>query len=179
LVNTEFDEIPFTGDWEKLIGHPTVPFHIMVHGRPGSGKSTLVINFAHYLAAEHDMKVLFVAKEEGQSGTTKDKFSRLNASHKNIDISEDIPCCDLLSKYDVAILDSVNELNFTPDHIRRIIEKHPHLSTVQIFKATKDGKFLGKSDFAHLVQVELICAEGKVKAEKNRFGGNGEVEIKF
>jgi hypothetical protein len=177
LVKTQFDSVPFTGKWEKLIGKPTRPFHLMFYGKPGSGKSTLTITFAHYLAAEHNFKVLFIAKEEGKSGTTKDKFVRLKASHQNIDIAENIPCCNVLDNYDVIVLDSVNELHLTPDDIRRMVEKHPNLSTVQIFKATKEGKFLGVSDFAHLIQAEFVCENGKVKAEKNRFGGNEEIDI--
>jgi predicted ATP-dependent serine protease len=177
LVKTHFKTLPFTGMWQKLMGNPTEPFHVMFYGKPGSGKSTVVIRFAHYLASHFDKKVLFVAKEEGQSGTTKDKFVRLKASHQNIDVSEEIPESSLLSHYDVVILDSVNELNLKPDDIRTMTDEHMNLSTVQIFKATKEGRFLGMSDFAHLVQAEFVCSEGKVKAEKNRFGGNEEVAI--
>jgi predicted ATP-dependent serine protease len=176
-VKTHFDTVPFTGKWENLIGKPTRPFHLMFYGKPGSGKSTLTITFAHYLASEHNLKVLFVAKEEGKSGTTKDKFVRLKASHANIDIAENIPCCNVLDNYDVIVLDSVNELHLTPDDIRKMTEKHPKLSTVQIFKATKEGKFLGVSDFAHLVQAEFVCENGTAKAEKNRFGGNEAIDI--
>ncbi len=172
-----FKSLPFTGDWLKLIGNPTVPFHLMFYGKPGSGKSTLAMRFAHYLASGHNMKILYVAKEEGQSGTTKEKFVRLKAVHPNVDISENLPCCGVLAQYDAVVLDSVNELNLAPDDIRQMIEKHPKLSTIQLFKATKEGKFLGKSDFAHLVQAEFVCSENTAKAEKKRFGGNQEIEI--
>ncbi|MCF6240944.1 MAG: hypothetical protein L3J74_06310, partial [Bacteroidales bacterium] len=70
LKNMTFKTLPFTGDWEKLIGHPSVPFHIMFYGKAGSGKSTISVQLAHYLASAHNMKVLFVAKEEGISSTT-------------------------------------------------------------------------------------------------------------
>ncbi|MHA1470328.1 MAG: hypothetical protein ACTSSP_07175, partial [Candidatus Asgardarchaeia archaeon] len=45
------------------------------------------------------------------------------------------------------VLDSINELNLSPDDIRILIEKNPKLSTIQIFKATKEEKFLGQNDF--------------------------------
>ena len=73
--------------------------------------------------------------------------------------------------------DSVNEMNLSPDDIRKLQENYPELSTIQIFKATKEGNFLGQSDFGHLCQAELRCFEGKCQAQKNRFGGNGEVGI--
>lgn len=116
-------------------------------------------------------------KDKNQAGwkDEKEKFIRLHAIHQNIDIAEKMP--ENLDKYDVLVIDSVNEMNMTPDHIRQIQSKYPNLSTVQIFKATKEGKFLGQSDFAHLCQAEIICNDGKAQAKKNRFGGNKMVEI--
>jgi predicted ATP-dependent serine protease len=175
LAEMNFKSLPFTGKFKDLIGNPTIPFHIMAYGLPGSGKSTLAIQFAKYLAEKHNMKVLYLAKEEGISGTTQEKFIRLNAIHQNIDIAEKMP--ENLSNYDVLVIDSVNEMNFTPDNIRQIQTKYPRLSTLQLFKATKEGKFLGQSDFAHLCQAEIKCFEGKAQAQKNRFGGNLEVQI--
>jgi hypothetical protein len=91
LADMNFKEHAFTGTWKKLIGNPTVLFHIMIYGSPGAGKSTFAVNFTKYLAERFNLKILFVAKEEGISGTTKDKFVRLNAVNKNILISETIP----------------------------------------------------------------------------------------
>ncbi|RLD83446.1 MAG: hypothetical protein DRJ10_03470 [Bacteroidetes bacterium] len=176
-----FKTLPFTGQWKKLIGNPSVPFHLMFYGTGGSGKSTLTIQLAHYLADQHNMKVLFVAKEGGISQTAQDKFKRLNAYHKNIFISDGASASlsHQLKNFDVAVLDSINELNLSPDDIRSIIEKHPNLSTIQIFKATKEGKFLGQNDFQHLVQAQFKCEDGFCYPEKNRFGGNETIEINF
>ena len=175
LPGMHFKSLAFDGKFKDLIGMPTQPFHIMVYGLPGSGKSTLAIKFAKYLAENHNLKILFLAKEEGISGTTQEKFLRLNAVNSNIDIAERMPS-DLIN-YDVLMIDSVNEMNFTPDDIRHIQTKYPKLSTLQLFKATKEGKFLGASDFAHLCQAEIKCFDGKAQAQKNRFGGNLEIEI--
>jgi hypothetical protein len=48
---------------------------------------------------------------------------------------------------------------------------------VQIFKATKEGKFLGQSDFAHLCQAEIICYDGKAQAK--RIGLEGIRKLRF
>jgi hypothetical protein len=175
LAKMSFKTLEFTGKYKDLIGNPTIPFQIMVYGLPGSGKSTLGINLAKYLADGHQMKVLYLAKEEGISGTSQEKFIRLNAVHPNIDITEKMP--ETLNNYDVLVIDSVNEMNMTPDNIRSILANNPRLSTIQVFKATKEGKFLGQSDFAHLCQAEIRCLDGKAQAQKNRFGGNKEIEI--
>ena len=79
----------------------------------------------------------------------------------------------------MAVLDSVNELNLSPNDISSLIEKNPDLSTIQIFKATKEGKFLGQNDFMHMVQAQFKCEDGYCFPEKNRFGGNEKIKIKF
>jgi DNA repair protein RadC len=177
LKNMKFDNLEFSGDWKELIGNPSKPFHIMIYGLPGSGKSTQSVNFVKYMANNHEFKVLYLAKEEGVSNTIQEKFKRLNAFHPNIFITADMP--DDLSFFDLLVIDSVNEMNMTPDDIRKIQETYPNLSTWQIFKATKEGKFLGQSDFGHLCQTELVCSEGSCQAHKNRFGGNTKTVIEF
>ncbi len=177
LKEMKFDYIEFTGDWKGLIGNPSKPFHIMIYGLPGSGKSTQSVNFVKYMANEHNFKVLFLSKEEGVSNTIQEKFNRLNAFHNNIYITADMP--NDLSYFDLLVIDSVNEMNMSPDDIRKIQETYPNLSTWQIFKATKEGKFLGQSDFGHLCQVELVCEAEHCQAHKNRFGGNVRVGIEF
>jgi len=154
LKEMKFDYIKFSGDWKDLIGNPSKPFHIMIYGLPGSGKSTQSVNFVKYMANNHNFKVLYLAKEEGVSNTVQEKFKRLNAFHSNIYITADMP--EDLSYFNLLVIDSVNEMNMSPDDIRNIQETYPKLSTWQIFKATKDGKFLGQSDFGHLCQAELV-----------------------
>jgi len=129
------------------------------------------------MANDHNFKVLYLAKEEGVSNTIQEKFKRLNAFHPNIYITADMP--DDLSYFDLLVIDSVNEMNMSPDDIRKIQLSYPNLSTWQIFKATKEGKFLGLSDFGHLCQAELVCSDGHCQAQKNRFGGNDFVKILF
>ena len=177
LKEMKFDFIEFSGVWKDLIGNPSKPFHIMIYVLPGSGKSTQSVNFVKYIANDHNFKVLFLSKEEGVSNTIQEKFNRLNAFHKNIYITADMP--DDLSYFDLLVINSVNEMNMSPDDIRKIQETYPNLSTWQIFKATKEGKFLGQSDFGYLCQVELVCEEGFCQAQKNRFGENVRVGIEF
>ena len=68
-------------------------------------------------------------------------------------------------------------MNIISDDIRKIQETYPNLSTWQIFKATKEGKFLGQSYFGHPCQTELVCEDGFCQAHKNRLGGNVRVGI--
>jgi hypothetical protein len=177
LKTMEFETIKLKGDWSKLIGEPTKPFHIMIYGTGGMGKSTQSIHFAKYMASEHGFNVLYVAKEEGIGNTIKEKFERLHAFDNNIFLVENEIPKDL-SYFDLIVLDSVNELDMSPDSMRELQGRNPALSTLQIFKVRKDGVFLGESDFKHLCQAELVCEQGYCHSVKNRFGGNEWAKIK-
>ncbi|MCF8374635.1 MAG: hypothetical protein K9H64_23655 [Bacteroidales bacterium] len=103
LKDMKFNELGLTGKWKGVLGHVTVPFSLMTYGRPGSGKSTLGVAFAAYLAKELGKKVLFVASEEGIGATLQDKFRRMNAFHPNIRIEVGMP--ENIGDYDVAFVD--------------------------------------------------------------------------
>jgi AAA domain len=175
LAAMTFENLEFTGKFRQLIGKPTSPFHIMFYGLPGSGKSSLAILLSKYLAEYFKKRILYIAREEGIGGTIQEKFLRLNAIDENIHLSEKLP--DNLKDFDVLVLDTVNELGMNPNQIREIQAKYPKLSTIQLFKATKTGTFLGQNDFAHLCQAEIRCFENTARAQKNRFGGDQEITI--
>jgi hypothetical protein len=69
------------------------------------------------------------------------------------------------------------EFQFLQDDIQSVLSDNQNLSTIQVFKATKEGIFLGQSDFAHFCQAEIKCLDGKAQAQRNRLGGNKEIEI--
>jgi len=174
LGKMKFETINLTGKWANLIGKMSNPFHIMFYGMPGSGKSTIAIQFAHYLASAFDFKILYVAREEGISKTIQEKFKRLKAMNKNIDISENIAH---LARYDVVVFDSNNEIGLSAADLKDIQVNNPHLSTINVLKATKQGKYLGTSDYGHLVQAEFRCENMRCFVEKNRFGGSESIDI--
>jgi predicted ATP-dependent serine protease len=74
-------------------------------------------------------------------------------------------------RFDAVVIDSVNEMNLSPNDICSLQEKSPKTSTIKIFKATKEGRFLGQNDYSHMVQAVFKCEDGFCQSEKNRFGG--------
>ncbi len=177
LQKMEFQLLPFSGVWADIFGKVSQPFFTMVFGMPGSGKSTFNILFSKYLADGLDLKVLYVASEEGFTYTLKEKFDRLNAFSNNIDIAYRLP--QNIKDYDFIFIDSVNELGFDPGQVAKLIMKGRQTKTsiVFIYRATKDGKYKGLSENEHLVDVSIKVENGLTFNQKNRFGGKGRMNV--
>ncbi len=173
LAGMNFETIGLKGKYRNLIGDPSVGFSAMVFGLPKSGKSTLCIDFAKYLAENHG-KVLYVAIEEGFGYTLKEKFERLGALHPNLEIAEKIP--DDLTTYQFVFIDSVSKANLTSQDLTKLRKDNPQTAFIFIFHTTKEGNFRGKQDFAHDVDVIIEVENGVAKAN-GRFGIGGKINI--
>lgn len=91
LKGIYFDTLEFDNEWLELIGEPSNPFYFMIFGSPGSGKSSMSLQFAKYLAAKQNLKVGYFAKEEGISKTIQEKLDRFDAYDDNLFIIENLP----------------------------------------------------------------------------------------
>lgn len=170
-----------SGKWKRAIGTLSQPFHLLFWGEKGSGKSTLILNFAKYLATAQGLKILYIAKEEGRSFTLKEKINRLSADVPNLYFSENIPNDkNFFKTVDVIMIDSVNSIGMTSSELEQLKTLHPNLSTVSLLMSYKTGDtYKGDSEFGHNAQAVFKVSDKKWKAEKNRFGGSDEVEIDF
>lgn len=172
LATKSFHTLPFTGKWLRIIGRPTPPFKIMFYGLPGSGKSSISLQFAKYLADNLGQKVLYVASEEGLNYTMQDKLRRFGVASPNIMIVESLPAD--FSAYDVVFIDSVNHAGLEAEELRKL---DPTKSYVYVFQSTKDGKFRGSNDYLHDVDVCVKVHEMTAQPEKNRFGARGKARV--
>jgi hypothetical protein len=173
LSEMQFDTIGLQGKYRNLIGDPSRGFTAMVYGLPKSGKSTLSIDFAKYLA-EHHGKVLYVAIEEGFGYTLQEKFERLHAIHPNLVIAEKLPTD--LSKWDFVFIDSVSKAGYSNDVLAKLHKQFPKTAFIFIFHSTKDGKFRGGQEFAHEVDC-IIDVEKGVASANGRFGVGGKLNV--
>lgn len=173
LAGMEFETIGLQGKYRDLIGDPCVGFTAMVYGLPKSGKSTLCIDFAKYLAQNHG-KVLYCAIEEKFGYTLKEKVERLHAIDPNLYVAETVP--EDLTDYDFVFIDSVSRANLQIEDLLKLKVDNPKTSFIFIFHSTKDGNFRGKNEFAHDVDVIVKVESGKVKAN-GRFAVDGEMKL--
>ncbi len=68
LSKMKFQEYEFTGKYLELMGKPSEGFRMMLHGSPGGGKTTFLLQFSKYLCNNFG-DVLYVSKEEYGSST--------------------------------------------------------------------------------------------------------------
>lgn len=173
LMQMDFETIGLTGKFKQLIGDPSVGFTAMVFGQPKSGKSTLMLEFAHHLAVHHG-EVLYVAFEEGYGYTLKEKITRLGAIHPRLGLSETLP--KQLSGYQFVFIDSVSRAGMELEDMIELKNKYPRTSFIFIFHATKDGKFKGGNELAHEVDV-IIEVENKLATASGRFNAGGQLKL--
>ena len=173
LVRMNFDTIGLKGKFRELIGDPSVGFTAMVFGQPKSGKSTLMLEFAHHLAVYHG-EVLYVAFEEGYGYTLKEKITRIGAIHPRLNFSESLP--KDVASYDFVFIDSVSRAGMELEDLVKLKNRYPRTSFVFIFHATKDGKFRGGNELAHEVDV-IIEVENKMATASGRFNAGGQVKL--
>ena len=172
----QFTSLGLKGKWLSLIGDPSERWNMMVWSKPGKGKSTLMIEFAKYLAYEFGKKVLYVAKEEGFGATLKDKFVRMAAIDPLITIASEMPAS--LGGYNYVVIDSVTSLKLNTDDLTVLTKKYPTINFIFIFQATVDGNYRGDKEAEHLVDVSIVINEqGMATCQKTRFGGKGTVSV--
>ena len=174
LVRMDFDTIGLKGKFRELIGDPSVGFTAMVFGQPKSGKSTLMLEFAHHLAVHHG-DVLYVAIEEGYGYTLKEKIARIGAVHPQSEFFR-VTAQRCGPSYDFVFIDSVSRAGMELDDLVKLKNRYPRTSFVFIFHATKDGKFRGGNELAHEVDV-IIEVENKMATASGRFNAGGQLKI--
>ena len=173
LLAMDFQTIGLQGRYKDLIGDPSVGFTAMVYGLPKSGKSTMCLDFANYLAAHHG-KVLYCAIEEGFGYTLKEKIERLKAHHSNLYITDRVP--ENLNDFNFVFIDSVSKAGMDVNDIDALRKMHPEVSFIFIYHTTKEGKFKGVNEHAHEVDVIVQVEKGKATST-GRFNAGGSMEF--
>jgi len=189
-------------EFDRLLGGGIVPGSVaLVGGEPGIGKSTLLLQVGHRLAAAGKGKVLYVTGEES-SEQTRMRADRLGCLHDNLLV---LPETDVeviegtLGEEGLcfAVVDSVQtlydtELESAPGSIAQLREcaarlfyraKAQPLPLFLIGHVTKSGAVAGPRLLEHIVDAVLYF-EGErhhsyrlLRAVKNRFGSTDELAL--
>ncbi|MCU0435420.1 MAG: hypothetical protein MUC87_18325 [Bacteroidia bacterium] len=169
MAEMEFETLPFTGYYKRLLGNPEHNFWLMIYGAPFQGKTTFSINFAKYLA-ENIGKVLYISSEQYRSESLKQVIQRVNAQGINlIHFTPSLDKAPDLAHYDFVFFDSANAANLRVNEIMQLREQYPGTAFITILQSVKSGDFHGKQEWRHIPDIVLKIENGKLQTEKNRY----------
>ena len=174
LMNLEFDEIDFTGDWEKLFGDPAPNFDMMIDGGPGSGKTTFLLKFAKYLAVKFG-KVLYVSSEEYGTATLNQKIEDIEAVSDNLFFADNLNYN--LDDFDFVFIDSINDMSLKLSEYKDIREEYPLTAFILVFQHTKAEDYRGSKEWEHEMEIAATIEKGIITVYKNRYGVKGELNV--
>jgi len=171
----------------------------LIAGQPGIGKSTLLLQLAHKLAAKHP--VLYVSGEESahqiglraerlKSGTAKLKLATSTSA-------DDIAATIAAGEYRVVIIDSIqtiaaSAISSAAGSVSQITNstqlvsyaaKQAGTALILVGHVTKEGSIAGPKVLEHVVDVVLQLEGDRyggfkvLRAVKNRYGSTNEAAI--
>lgn len=199
---TETDRFPISlSEFNRVLGGGVVPGSLtLVSGDPGIGKSTLLLQVAALVAAEHG-SVVYVSGEETPH-QIKLRASRLGVDGNKLYLLAETNLENIVSQIEalspsLVIIDSIQtvflpEMDSLPGSITQVRECTMRLmqwakpAAVPVFltgHVTKEGAIAGPRVLEHIVDVVLYL-EGEqfssyrlLRCVKNRFGSTNEIGV--
>ena len=173
---------------------------VLIGGEPGIGKSTLLLQMMHRLAAR-GRKVLYVSGEESLQ-QTKMRADRLGVDSPDLLVVSETSIEKILQDIQdvrpvAAVVDSIqtvysSDLPSSPGSITQVREassrllylaKHLSIPIFLVGHVTKEGFIAGPKVLEHMVDTVLYI-EGEhghsfriLRAVKNRFGSTNEIGV--
>ncbi len=174
---------------------------VLIGGEPGVGKSTLLLQIAHALAASGDMSLLYVTAEESAM-QLRLRAERIGGLSDNLLVLAENNLDDILAAVEktgagAVIVDSIQmvfwqELSSAPGSVGQVREcaaaliaqaKRRGSPIFLVGHVTKDGAIAGPKVLEHMVDV-VLSFEGDrfhaariLRAVKNRFGAVNEIGV--
>ncbi len=188
------------GELDRVLGGGLVPGSlVLIGGDPGIGKSTLLLQAMHHLAA--DGAVLYVSGEES-AAQTRLRGERLGVSGRPLLVLAENSLEEIVSQVEklkprAVVVDSIQtvwtqSLESAPGSVSQVRESAGRLmmlakgSNIPIFivgHVTKEGAIAGPRVLEHMVDTVLYFEGDRghpyriLRAVKNRFGSTNEIGV--
>jgi DNA repair protein RadA/Sms len=186
-------------EFDRVLGGGLVPGAVLlVAGEPGVGKSTLLLEVAHRVAAANG-PTLVVSGEES-AAQVRLRAERIGALHDELYLAAETELSAVLAHVEdvnptLLVLDSVQTARSPAvdgtdggaTQVRAVasalsgVARARNMTTILVGHVTKDGAIAGPRALEHLVDV-VISFDGErhstlrlVRATKNRFGPADEI----
>jgi predicted ATP-dependent serine protease len=181
LMEIEYEELAFDGEWGEFIGRPSPSFGAIVHGPPKNGKSTFCLKLAAYLCRFG--RVMYVSGEEGFAKSLKDRVQRLQIDNDNLFFIKERKTSRIEQAIEnkrpqFILIDSAHHVGLLPEKLKSWREKFPTRAFVVILKSTKDGNYRGDTDWEHDVDVVISLKDG-VATQRGRFNQESSMRLNF
>ena len=194
-VPTGIDEV------DRVLGGGLVPGSVtLVHGEPGIGKSTLLLQIVRGVA-ESGRRALYLTAEESKQ-QVRLRAERLGTLHPELWLASETDVVNVLHhiaqvKPDVVVVDSIQtisdpSLSSAPGTVVQVresanrlvkIAKSSGIAIILVGHVTKDGALAGPRVLEHLVDT-VLGFEGDrhhamrmLRATKHRFGSTDETGV--
>lgn len=159
----------FKGGFKYLLSHSRDKFYKIVSGLPEQGKTSYCVKFATYYASQHG-KVLYLPSEQsGKNLDFKQVLERMEGTGFDIDPNVNSynfqQLLETVQGYDLVILDSVNNMNLSPQQVQEINKR---AAVMAVMQSTKDGGFKGSQDYFHDCDKFVIIDKLRASASKSR-----------
>lgn len=188
------------GELDRVLGGGLVQGSVvLLSGEPGIGKSTLLMQISHTLAAK--CRVLYVSGEESR-GQLKLRAERLAVGGKNLYLLNETGVDGILSECrrlspDVIIVDSIQtvyaeRLASAPGSVTQVREsamafialaKRVGCAVILVGHVNKEGGISGPKVLEHMVDAVLYFEGDRrqayrlIRAIKNRYGSTNEIGV--
>lgn len=188
------------GELDRVLGGGLVPGSlVLIGGDPGIGKSTLLLQAMHHLAA--DGPVLYVSGEES-AAQTRLRGERLGVSGRQLLVLAENSLEEIVAQVErlkprAVVVDSIqtvwtHSLESAPGSVSQVRESAGRLmllakgSGIPVFivgHVTKDGAIAGPRVLEHMVDTVLYFEGDRghpyriLRAVKNRFGSTNEIGV--
>lgn len=143
---------------------------VLLHGGPGSGKSTWATRFADKL----DGPVVYYSAEEKLGPTVADRLNRCGVTRADFHVVGQGALDAVVqlardSKAVALIVDSVTLTTLRPADLRRLGHSAGVGVLVCTQQVTKAGEAAGPMSFAHEADVTIAVADLRWRVEKSRY----------
>ena len=186
-------------EWDRVLGGGIVPGSILIlSGDPGVGKSTLLLQIAQRVSAEH--QVIYISTEESAE-QVKLRADRLNIAPERNLLFTDIGCIEtIISTIEaqqpaLVILDSIQNCYTgaapqaagslaqvrTAAYLLMRLAKEQNIAIIITAHVTKEGQIAGPKTLEHIVDAVFYLQSDDswqtriLRAVKNRFGPVNEL----
>lgn len=186
IKKQEFEIIPFTGDWQKLLGNPAYGGVWFIWADSGNGKSSFVMQLVKQFCL-FGKKVIYNALEEYQTKSFRDRLDMWNMGEVKSNwgvVKEQIEAMEIRAakkrSADIIVIDSIQYLRCRKERLLDFFEANNDKTIIVVSQSTggrERGKLAEDVNFDADIKVYVDKYVAYMKGRETPPKGGGEYEV--